>query len=543
MSSLEKYFETFRNNIVGNNVYFESPYGKKKIIYADWTASGRMYAPIEQRLLNDVMPYVANTHTETTVTGTAMTIAYHEAKHIIKKHVHAGSDDVLLFSGSGMTAAVNKLQRILGLRVPERITEYTVQYAQNGSAAKEFTSLRSLFDSYMQIDDDSRPVVFCTHMEHHSNQTTWIETIADVEIIRETSDGLVDLEHLKQLIEKYKHKRTMIAAVTGCSNVTGIQTPYHHIARLMHQNNGLCFVDFACSAPYISIDMHPEDDELGYLDAIYFSPHKFLGGPGTPGVLIFDSKLYKNRVPDHPGGGTVVYTNPWMEHDYIEDIEAREDGGTPPFLQGIKTAMAVKLKEEMGIENIIKREEEILSIIFSRMPTFPGVVILEGEHQHRLGVISFVIEGCHYNFAVKVLNDRFGVQTRGGCSCAGTYGHYLLQLNELDSRSVIRPELRKGNNIPRPGWIRMSIHPTMTNAEVQSILDAIEQVALHHKEWINDYEYDVNTNEFLYKGTLPTQQFDMVHSWFGNTFSTSGTSMLPQTAPKRGFWQSLLGRD
>ena len=196
--------------------------------------------------------------------------------------------------------------------------------------------------------------------------TSWLETIATVECISPNKDLEVDLEFLEQLLERYKDKRIKIAAVTGCSNVTGISTPYYAIAEKMHQHGGLCFVDFAASAPYVEIDMHPENP-LHKLDAIYFSPHKFLGGPGTTGALIFDSALYSNKVPDHPGGGTVSWTNPWGGHSYTEDIEAREDGGTPAFLQTIKAALCIQLKEEMGIENMIRREKELLEIIFTRL--------------------------------------------------------------------------------------------------------------------------------------------------------------------------------
>ncbi|MGB5029894.1 MAG: aminotransferase class V-fold PLP-dependent enzyme, partial [Chitinophagaceae bacterium] len=355
---LQDHFQSFRNNIIGIDTHFETPYGTQKMIYADWTASGRAYAPIEERLQKEIMPLLANTHTETTVTGTAMTRAYEQAKHIIKQHVNAGPDDVLIFAGSGMTGAVNKLQRLLGLRIPERIMDYvkpgTLPLPEELKSSK--VSIHSLFSNYLDIDPVLKPVIFVSHMEHHSNQTSWLETIADVEIIPNDENGNINLAALEELLLKYENRKNKATAITGCSNVTGIQTPYHEVAQLVHQHNGLCFVDFACSAPYVTIDMHPEI-EGGYLDAIFFSPHKFLGGQGTPGVLIFNKKLYHNIIPDQPGGGTVTYTNPWKYHEYITDIEHREDGGTPPFLQGIKAALAVKLKEEMGVEYMLSREE------------------------------------------------------------------------------------------------------------------------------------------------------------------------------------------
>ncbi len=484
---LENYFKPFRENIIGIDTYFDSPYGRKKVVYADWTASGRLYRPIEEKLLNDIGPYVANTHTETAITGSAMTLAYHNARLVIKKHVNASMEDVLITVGTGMTGAINKFQRILGLKVNENLKDHT------------------------EIPEEKRPIIFVSHMEHHSNQTSWLETIARVEVIPSDEAGLPCLENLKKLIEKHRDCPIKIAAVTGCSNVTGIRTNYHQVAKIMHQNNGLCFVDFACSAPYTNINMHPENEEE-YLDAITFSPHKFLGGPGSSGVLIFNKKLYKNLVPDNPGGGTVSYTNPWGDHDYIDDIETREDGGTPGFLQAIKIALSIQLKEQMGVQNILDREHELNSIIFSELSKIDNLQILAPKHRHRLGVFSFYIDDAHYNLIVKLLNDRFGVQTRGGCSCAGTYGHYLLNVDEPTSKSIEK-KILDGCLIERPGWIRMSIHPTMTNKEIYFICDAIKEVAGNFEEWRKDYEYNAIKNEFIHKGNHNIEE-EITQDWF-----------------------------
>jgi len=486
-SELEIYFEPFRNNIVGINQYFESPYGKKKIIYADWTASGRLYEPIEKKILEDIGPFVANTHTETSITGSVMTHAYHKARVIIKNHVNATKDDVLINVGTGMTGAINKFQRILGIKLNENLRDHTT------------------------IPDEKRPIIFVSHMEHHSNQTSWLETIAKVVVIPSNAEGLPCLDSLKSLLEQYSLVPIKIAAITGCSNVTGIRTNYHEVARIMHQNNGLCFVDFACSAPYVSIDMHPEDEDA-YLDAITFSPHKFLGGPGTSGVLIFNKKLYKNLVPDNPGGGTVSYTNPWGDHDYIDDIETREDGGTPGFLQAIRIALSVKLKEQMGIQNILEREHELNAIIFDRLSKIDNLKILAPNHTDRLGVFSFFIEDAHYNLIVKLLNDRYGIQTRGGCSCAGTYGHYLLNVDQSTSKSI-EQKILEGCLLDRPGWIRMSIHPTMTNQEIEFICDAIKEIANNFEEWGIDYTYNAIKNEFIHKSNKTIESYITKH-WF-----------------------------
>jgi len=487
-TELEEYFNQYRKHIVGLDLEFESPFGKKKIVYTDWTASGRLYRPIEEKILNEFGPYVANTHTETTESGTAMTMAYQKAKQIIKTHVNCDDNDVLIVAGTGMTGVVNKFQRILGLKIPENLKTYT------------------------NVPSEIRPVVFISHMEHHSNQTSWLETMAKVEIIPPGEDGLFDIENLKILLEEYKDYTLKIASITAGSNVTGIQTPYHEVSKLMHKHEGVCFVDFACAAPYIDINMHPEDEEA-YLDAIFFSPHKFLGGPGTSGVLVFNKKMYHNMIPDCPGGGTVSWTNPWGEHKYIDNIEDREDGGTPGFLQTIKTALAIKLKEDMGVVNMLNREHEILQIIFEKLKNIDNINILAPKHQDRLGVISFYIDDLHFNLGVRLLNDRFGIQTRGGCSCAGTYGHFLLHVNHEMSNELTK-EISIGDLIRKPGWIRMSIHPTTTTEEVYFLCDSLKSLAKHHKEWGQEYNYDKTTNEYTHRLFNPKLMSIRVNNWF-----------------------------
>ncbi|MBK9734525.1 MAG: aminotransferase class V-fold PLP-dependent enzyme [Saprospiraceae bacterium] len=487
VSNLEKYFSTFRNHIIGINQEFDTPYGRKKILYADWTASGRMYKPIEDIITNKISPFVANTHTETNVTGSSMTLAYKKAREIIKKHVNAKEGDILISSNSGMTGVVNKLQRIIGIKLHEK------------------------FQDKIKISDDERPIIFVTHMEHHSNQTSWIETTGEVCVIKACPKGEVDLNNFASLLEKYKDRKVKIAAITSCSNVTGIDTPYHRMAGMIHKAGGICFVDFACSAPYIDIDMHPQKEDE-FLDAIYFSPHKFLGGPSSSGILIFNQKLYTNRVPDNPGGGTVDWTNPWGEHKYHEEIEAREDGGTPAFLQTIRIALCIKLKDEMGVENILNREHEILDNIWNRLSKIPNLRVLADGHKERLGVISFYIDDLHFNLAVKLLNDRFGIQMRGGCSCAGTYGHYLLEVSHEKSKKLT-DEISQGFLANKPGWIRMSIHPTMTDAEINFIMDSLKDLCLHHDEWSKDYTYDKHTNEFTHISTPHTEE-KLVEDWY-----------------------------
>jgi len=280
---------------------------------------------------------------------------------------------------------------------------------------------------------------------------------------------------------------------------------------MIHSQGGYCFVDFACAAPHVLIDMHPSDKEAS-LDAIYFSGHKFLGGPGTPGVLVFNKNLYQNSVPDQPGGGTVFYSNPWNVHAYLTEVEAREDGGTPPFLGAIKLAMCVRLKEAMGISRMREREHEITNIVFERFSRIDNVEVLAANYKERLGIFSFTVQGIHHDLFVKMLSDRFGVQARSGCSCAGTYGHHLLNVNMEKSYQILQA-LKEGDELCKPGWIRLSIHPTMSDALIHRMMDAVEQIVLHRASWSKEYRYDPVSHAFVSASGSQPAEPDLT-SWF-----------------------------
>jgi selenocysteine lyase/cysteine desulfurase len=486
MKSLENYFTSFRNNIIGIDQDFESPFGKQKIVYADWIASGRLYRPIEEKITCMIGPFAGNTHSETSKTGLLMTQAYHRSHDIIKKHVNAGPNDVIITAGSGMTSVINKFQRILGLKYCGRLTYSTC------------------------MRERERPVVFITHMEHHSNQTSWYETNADVVIIEPGNDMLVKPENLRKALSKYENRPFKIGSFTACSNVTGVRTPYRDLARIMHEHGGVCILDFAASAPYDPIDMHPSDP-LEKLDAVMFSPHKFLGGPGSPGVLVFDASMYKNQAPDDPGGGTVDWTNRWGKYKYVDDIEAREDGGTPGFLQSIKAALAFQLKDQMGTMNMKRREEELLEKAFAGLDKIPGLKILANNVRDRLGVISFYIDGIHYNLIVQILNDRYGIQTRGGCACAGTYGHFLLEVTYERSLEITE-KIDHGDLSEKPGWVRWSLHPTTTDSEVDIMIAALEDITENIDLYRSIYVYDNRRNAFRHKDDIGDEA--MISEWF-----------------------------
>jgi len=481
MKKLEDYFCPFREKAIGYKYQYETIYGQQTMIYADWIASGRLYTPIEKRIAKDLGPFVANTHTETSETGTLMTKAYHRSHQKIKKHVGANQKDVIITAGAGMTAVINKFQRILGL--------------------KNKTSF---------LKEEDRPVVFVTHMEHHSNHTSWHATTCDVVVIPPKDDLLVDPENLKTEIEKYKNRKFIIGAFSAASNITGIITRYHKLAKIIHQYGGIVVVDFAASAPYVDINMHPKNEEER-LDAIVFSPHKFLGGPGAAGILIFNSELYHNDWPDHPGGGTVEWTNAWGEYKFYDNIEMREDGGTPGFLQSIRAALAIELKEQMGVKNIMMREHQLINKAIDGLSNIEGIQVLAPEHKNRIGAISFYHNTIHYNFIVKLLSDKYGVQVRGGCACAGTYGHYLLGINYKKSHEIT-DKIDNGDLTEKPGFVRLSIHPIMTDNELEIVITAITDIVNNYERYKEDYIFYPETNEFQPKKEINKNK--LLDQWF-----------------------------
>jgi len=457
--SLETYFQHFRKGVIGMDHSFTTHYGDQRQLYADWVASGRLYSPIEAVISNKVGPTMANTHSFSSQTGKLTTHAYRHARKVIRDHVKAGEDDVLVTTGTGMTAALAKLLRIMGLE-----------------------------------QHDEKPVVFLTHMEHHSNQVPWLAIGAEVVFLPPNERLQVSTQQLEKELQKYADRKVKIGSFTACSNVTGEITPYEELAAVMHRNGGLCFIDFAASAPYVSINMHPENEEQ-YLDAIFFSPHKFLGGPGSCGILVFNKKLCKKECPDNPGGGNVKWTNPWGGYEYYEDMETREDGGTPGILQVIRAALAIKLKEQMGLKEIETRERELLDLFYKNMTNLPQVKILGNQRVQKIGCVSFNVSGIHYNLVVRLLNDRFGIQVRGGWSCASTFSHYIFELDESSSGKVMQGIQMKDLS-EKPGWVRLSLHPVLQDQEVDFICKAIQQIVENIDVWEKDYCYNPQTNEF-----------------------------------------------
>jgi len=470
----DELIESIRSSVIGRMEMVDGPFGPRPVVYADYTASGRALAFIEDHLREVVLPLYANTHTESSGTGRQTTKFRNDAREIIARCVGATDEHAVLFCGSGSTGAIAKLVGVLGLRIPSvlddryRLTE--------------------------QIPADERPVVFIGPYEHHSNELPWRESIADVVTIDEDADGHVDLDQLESELQRHAHRPRMIGAFSAASNVTGIVTDTDAVSALLHRYGALAFWDYAAAAPYVEIDMRNAADGPGYLDAVVISPHKFIGGPGTPGLLVARRELFENRVPEIPGGGTVAFVNR-LEHDYLADVEHREEGGTPDIVGSIRAGLVFQLKEAVGSKTIAQREEHFVRRAIDRWDRHPNISVLGSREAERLSIVSFVVrEGSserylHHNFVVAVLNDLFGIQSRGGCSCAGPYGHRLLGI-DLDRSHEFEREITRGCEGIKPGWVRVNFNYFIDDETFDYILAAVELVAEHARSLLPYYRFD-----------------------------------------------------
>ena len=468
-----------RSSVIGENEAVPGPFGPRRVTYADYTASGRSVSIIEDFIRESVLPLYANTHTESSGTGLQTTRFREDARQIIARCVEATDEHAVIFCGTGATGAIDRLIGVLNLRVP--------------------ADLDDRYGLTDRIPAGERPVVFIGPYEHHSNELPWRESIADVVTIHEDEHGAIDLAELEARLVEYADRPLKIGSFSAASNVTGITSPVREVSVLLHRHGALSFWDFAAAAPYVGVRMAPDgesdDDRLDYKDAVFISPHKMIGGPDTPGILVARRALFTNRVPDVPGGGTVWYVNP-DEHRYFEDPQKREEGGTPQIIGSIRAGLAFALKEAVGLEVIREREESFIRRAIDSWSDNLNIEILGDRTHERLSIVSFVIRNgnryLHHNFVVALLNDLFGVQSRGGCSCAGPYGHRLLGIDVEKSREFER-EIGRGCEGIKPGWVRVNFNYFISETVFSFILDAVHFVAEHGWRLLGQYDFDPHT--------------------------------------------------
>ncbi|MCZ6630237.1 MAG: aminotransferase class V-fold PLP-dependent enzyme [Actinobacteria bacterium] len=499
--------EKIHDSIIGKDTAVETPFGLRRVTYADYTASGRSLSFIEDYIRTQVLPMYANTHTETSGTGLQTTRFREDARDIIKSCIGANNDEhAVIFAGNGATGAVDRLIGILGLRIPD--------------------SLEQEYHLGDAIPANRRPVVFVGPYEHHSNELPWRESIADVVEINEDSDGQIDLIELEGHLVEYAERPLKIGSFSAASNVTGIISDTSAISQLLHEHDALSFWDFAASAPYVGISMgSTEVDDRDYKDAIFISPHKLIGGPGSPGLLVARRDLLTNAVPAVPGGGVVQYVSP-DHHTYIADQEHREEAGTPAIIGSIRAGLVFKLKDEVGPDRIRELEHHFIRRAIGSWGTNSSIDILGNPDAERLSIVSFVIRTedkvLHHNYVVALLNDLFGIQARGGCSCAGPYGHRLLGI-DLETSKQFEDVIATGCEVLKPGWVRLNFNYFISESEFEYIVEAVHMIASDGWRLLPLYTYEVETGVWRHRDGLPRPPASLLDADF------SGSEPPPMT--------------
>jgi len=486
-----------RQQIIGRETPIQTPYGSKPLVYCDHTASGRGLASIEKVISRDVLPHYANTHSEASHTGRHTGQLREWARQTIKEVINAGNEDILIFCGSGATAAVNTLVHLLGLR-----------------SASEGTST-----------SDRLPLVLVGPYEHHSNELPWREAKADVMRLPLDQNGGIDQAVMTETLAENDDRPFIVGSFSAASNVTGILSDVPGITRTLHDHGALAVWDYAAGAPYLPIDMNAAETPL---DALFFSPHKFIGGPGSSGVLAIKRNLLRNTVPAQIGGGTVRYVTPdW--HEWHADPEHREEGGTPGIVESIRGGMAVSIPKRVGYQRIAELESHHRLAAEKRFHTTYGLERLGPRQADQLPIFSMRFRSdhgeLHYGYVVRLLNDLFGIQARGGCSCAGPYGHELLELTRQQSEALAAG-VQRGFGCLRPGWVRFNLHWLCDDQEVDYILSAMALVAQWGAKLLASYTLDLQSGLWQHRDSPATAPVRL------DVFAANMVTPEPVTPPK-----------
>ncbi|MFO7890918.1 MAG: aminotransferase class V-fold PLP-dependent enzyme [bacterium] len=531
MKHLEFTFNFLRDQTVGIDSIIDTPFGKRLMVYCDYNASGRCLKFIEKYIMR-LQKFYANTHTEDDITGRSMTQLLNQAEEKIKKAVNAGPHGRIICVGSGSTSAIYKAQQILGVALPAATRSFLWYHLEEHFQDK--TEIRNFLENY-------KPVVFVGPYEHHSNELTWRESLAEVVIIKLNHQGFIDIDDLETKLQKDENKnRLRIGSFSAASNVTGVKTPIYEITCLLHKYNAIACFDYAASAPYVDIDMNPEPIHKGddpSIDAIFISPHKFLGGPGSNGILIFNKRIYHNDLaPSVGGGGTVTYVTA-EGHEYFHGIEERERAGTPGVLQTFKASLVFSVKERVTVSRIEKREQELILKAFQSWKQNPDIELLGNtDPDKRISIASFNIHDpwgtiLHAKFITALLNDLFGIQSRAGCSCAGPYGHYLLN---IDTNTAHRywDWVNKGCGGMKPGWCRVGFHYTMDDSEAQYIIDAVNFIGSKGYLFLSAYKFHLDSGVWTHKNQKKVGDVFSLDNAL-NTYQEDLSNALPEAIRKR----------
>ena len=488
-----------RAQIVGVDSTFETPFGERLMSYCDYTASGRCLRFVES-YLQSLQRIYANTHTEDDITGRSMSQLLHEAEACIKSSVNAGPTGRIIASGTGATGAIDKLQQIVGVALPPATRKNICDMLAEPDSTVSCEDIEKLFDK-------KQPVVFIGPYEHHSNEISWRESLATTVVVRMDATGNIDLGHLEELLQEPQYQnRIRIGSFSAASNVTGLRSDVHAIASLLHKHDAIACFDYAACAPYVKIDMNPEPvgDEDPSIDAIFISAHKFLGGPGSSGILVFNERIYHRELPPSvSAGGTVDYVG-LDGQDFISSIEEREKAGTPGVLQTLKAGLVFEIKDRVGVDRIHERELELTARAFKKWGETDNVEILGNpDPAQRVGIISFNLRTAsgsylHHKFVTALLNDLFGIQSRAGCSCAGPYGHRLLDIDN-DTSERYRGVVHEGYCGMKPGWCRIGLHWVMDDAEADYVIDAVLFLSQYGHLFLSQYNFDLCSGTWTHK--------------------------------------------